>query len=62
MKVGDVVKLNSGSPLLTVIGTAKNYITVTWFDDNGGGGWHVDRFPEPALTSQNPPSPVKAVA
>jgi uncharacterized protein YodC (DUF2158 family) len=33
-KVGDVVRLKSGSPQMTVIAISNNYATVSWFDEN----------------------------
>lgn len=37
MKVGDVVRLNSGSPRMTVnaIGTEGKLVSCVWFTDNG---------------------------
>ncbi|MBE9584608.1 DUF2158 domain-containing protein [Mucilaginibacter sp. JRF] len=34
IKVGDVVRLKSGSPQMTVIAISNNYATVSWFDEN----------------------------
>jgi uncharacterized protein YodC (DUF2158 family) len=33
-KVGDIVRLKSGSPQMTVIAISNNYATVSWFDEN----------------------------
>lgn len=33
-KVGDVVRLNSGSPDLTVVNINEDYVTCTWTEDS----------------------------
>lgn len=58
MKVGDVVRLKSGGPRMSVDGvpdtvTAKDCVTVhtTWFDAKGDVKW--GRFPVDALAKQD---------
>ena len=47
-RIGDVVRLNSGSPNLTVTGTTPSKIYVKWTDDTGAV--QNDHFPEACLT------------
>jgi uncharacterized protein YodC (DUF2158 family) len=52
-KIGDVVQLKGGSPVMTVIGTRKDLhgndeVTVVWFDDT-----------DKAQTAEYPPEALK---
>lgn len=45
--VGDVVKLKSGGPNMTVDGCGGSRITCVWFDD--GGAYRIQFFDQGAL-------------
>jgi uncharacterized protein YodC (DUF2158 family) len=43
MEIGDIVKLKSGSPLMTVSGFDEDSVSVVWFD-NHSRNVRTDRF------------------
>jgi len=38
-QIGDTVKLNSGSPTMTVIGVSADAISLCWYNDNTVGSY-----------------------
>lgn len=52
-KVGDVVELRSGGPLMTVVATGDNQIRCCWFGTDPAGSHYphatFDTFPSDAL-------------
>jgi uncharacterized protein YodC (DUF2158 family) len=54
-KIGDVVRLNSGGPPMTVTyqNTDKNLLTCSWFD-YGHAEVKVEAFPQDALRDAKP--------
>lgn len=63
LKVGDVVMLKSGGPLMTVIRLYNTRLGVAWFDHMSASGSHEETFPEAALKLHaNSGTPIKAVA
>lgn len=57
LKVGDVVELNSGGPLMTV-SVAGATCEVAWFD---GEGSQAAAFPPAALTKRETPKSRRAI-
>lgn len=64
MKIGDVVRLKSGSPRMTVVWASKKRVEVAWFDmstcpaQQGRAVFGIE-----AVEHYDPqPSPIKAVA
>lgn len=63
-KIGDVVRLKSGGPAMTVIetelldetgGVVPAMVACGWFPDDGGDGYRTDEFHLQALTAARAP-------
>lgn len=66
MKVGDVVRLRSGGPRMTIVGqaTAKDLrepkaFAIAWFE---GGEMHTGFVPEPGLVPEGGSAPTPLVS